>query len=81
MNNKADFGVLYGQKTTEDALLMTPLMRTLKASPQTGDFIVLTPKDDGARKFLLRVLKPKSTMRIDRPPIGIPAAMSVLAVV
>ena len=52
---KADFGVLYGQKTTEDALLIYSSYEDAKASPQTGDFIVLTPKDDGGIKFLARV--------------------------
>ncbi len=36
---KADFGVLYGQKTTEDALLIYSSYEDAKASPQTGDFI------------------------------------------
>lgn len=55
MNPKADFGVLYGQKTTEDALLIYSSYEDSKASPQTGDFIVLTPKDEGNTKFLARV--------------------------
>jgi len=55
MNNKVDFGVLYGQKTTEDALLIYSSYEDAKASPQTGDFIVLTPKNDGETKFLARV--------------------------
>jgi len=55
MNQKADFGVLYGQKTTEDALLIYSSYEDAKASPQTGDFIVLTPKDEGNTKFLARV--------------------------
>jgi hypothetical protein len=55
MNPKADFGVLYGQKTTEDALLIYSSYEDAKASPQTGDFIVLTPKDEGNTKFLARV--------------------------
>jgi uncharacterized protein len=54
-SNKADFGVLYGQKTTEDALLIYSSYEDAKASPQTGDFIVLTPKDEGNTKFLARV--------------------------
>ena len=55
MTNKVDFGVLYGQKTTEDALLIYSSYEDAKASPQTGDFIVLTPKDEGNTKFLARV--------------------------
>ena len=55
MSTQADFGVLYGQKTTEDALLIYSSYEDAKASPQTGDFIVLTPKDDGGTKFLARV--------------------------
>lgn len=55
MTNKVDFGVLYGQKTTEDALLIYSSYEDAKASPQTGDFIVLTPKDEGNTKYLARV--------------------------
>lgn len=55
MNKHADFGVLYGQKTTEDALLIYSSYEDAKASPQTGDFIVLTPKDEGNTKYLARV--------------------------
>ena len=55
MGNKADFGVLYGQKTTEDALLIYSSYEDAKASPQTGDFIVLTPKDEGSTKYIARV--------------------------
>jgi hypothetical protein len=55
MGKHADFGVLYGQKTTEDALLIYSSYEDAKASPQTGDFIVLTPKDEGNTKFLARV--------------------------
>lgn len=55
MANKVDFGVLYGQKTTEDALLIYSSYEDSKASPQTGDFIVLTPKDEGNTKYLARV--------------------------
>ncbi len=55
MSKKADFGVLYGQKTTEDALLIYSSYEDAKASPQTGDFIVLTPKDEGSTKYLARV--------------------------
>lgn len=53
--SKADFGVLYGQKTTEDALLIYSSYEDAKASPQTGDFIVLTQKDEGNTKYLARV--------------------------
>lgn len=52
---KKDFGVLYGQRTTEDALLIYSSYEDSKASPQTGDFIVLTPKDEDGKKFLARV--------------------------
>jgi uncharacterized protein len=55
MPDRKDFGVLYGQKTTEDALLIYSSYEDAKASPLTGDFIVLTPKDDGGIKFLARV--------------------------
>jgi len=55
MSKKVDFGVLYGQKTTEDALLIYSSYEDAKASPQTGDFIVLTPKDESGTKFLARV--------------------------
>lgn len=55
MSKVADFGVLYGQKTTEDALLIYSSYEDAKASPQTGDFIVLTPKDEDGTKFLARV--------------------------
>ncbi len=55
MSKQADFGVLYGQKTTEDALLIYSSYEDAKASPQTGDFIVLTPKDEGSTKYLARV--------------------------
>ncbi len=55
MRNKADFGVLYGQKTTEDALLIYSSYEDAKASPQTGDFIVLTPKDEASIKYIARV--------------------------
>ncbi|HAB50902.1 MAG TPA: hypothetical protein DCE80_01760 [Ignavibacteriales bacterium] len=54
-NERHDFGVLYGQKTTEDALLIYSSYEDSKASPQTGDFIVLTPRDEDGRKFLARV--------------------------
>ena len=55
MNSKKDFGVLYGQKTSEDALLIYSSYEDSKASPQTGDFIVLTPRDEDGKKFLARV--------------------------
>jgi hypothetical protein len=55
MAEKVDFGVLYGQRTTEDALLIYSSYEDAKASPSTGDFIVLTPKDENGRKFLARV--------------------------
>lgn len=55
MNKHVDFGVLYGQKTTEDALLIYSSYEDAKASPQTGDFIVLTPKDESNTKYLARV--------------------------
>lgn len=55
MAEKIDFGVLYGQRTTEDALLIYSSYEDAKASPSTGDFIVLTPKDENGRKFLARV--------------------------
>lgn len=54
-NERHDFGVLYGQKTTEDALLIYSSYEDSKASPQTGDFIVLTPRDEDGKKFLARV--------------------------
>jgi uncharacterized protein len=50
-----DFGVLYGQKTTGDALLIYSSYEDSKVSPQTGDFIVLTPRDEDGHKFLARV--------------------------
>ena len=52
---RKDFGVLYGQKTTEDALLIYSSYEDAKASPKIGDFIVLTPKDEGGPKYLARV--------------------------
>jgi DNA helicase HerA-like ATPase len=52
---RKDFGVLYGQKTTEDALLIYSSYEDAKASPKVGDFIVLTPKDEGGTKYLARV--------------------------
>lgn len=55
MAGKKDFGVLYGQKTTGDALLIYSSYEDSKASPQTGDFIVLAPRDEDGKKFLARV--------------------------
>ena len=52
---RKDFGVLYGQKTTEDALLIYSSYEDAKASPKMGDFIVLTPKSEGGTKYLARV--------------------------
>ena len=52
---RTDFGVLYGQKTTEDALLIYSSYEDAKASPNKGDFIVLTPKNEDGSKFLTRV--------------------------
>lgn len=56
-NERQDFGVLYGQKTTgeHDHLLIYSSYEDSKASPQTGDFIVLTPRDESGHKFLARV--------------------------
>jgi DNA helicase HerA-like ATPase/uncharacterized protein (UPF0335 family) len=54
-NERKDFGVLYGQRTTDDALLIYSSYEDSKASPQTGDFIVLTHRDGEGRKFLARV--------------------------
>lgn len=53
--DRTDFGVLYGQKTTEDALLIYSSYEDAKASPKKGDFIVLTPKNEDGQKFLTRV--------------------------
>lgn len=55
MTDRTDFGVLYGQKTTEDALLIYSSYEDAKASPKIGDFIVLTPKNEDGSKFLTRV--------------------------
>ncbi|MHB8107589.1 MAG: ATP-binding protein [Candidatus Cryosericum sp.] len=52
---KRDFGVLYGQKTTEDALLIYSSYEDSKDSPQTGDFIVLAPSSESGTKYLARV--------------------------
>lgn len=56
-DNKNDFGVLYGQKTTGDgdSLLIYSSYEDSKKSPQTGDFIVLTPRDEDGNKYLARV--------------------------
>lgn len=53
--DRKDFGVLYGQKTTGDAILIYSSYEDSKASPNTGDFIVLTPRDENGIKFLARV--------------------------
>jgi uncharacterized protein len=55
MAERTDFGVLYGQKTTEDFLLIYSSYEDAKASPKKGDFIVLTPKNEDGQKFLARV--------------------------
>jgi DNA helicase HerA-like ATPase len=55
MAERTDFGVLYGQKTTEDSLLIYSSYADSKASPKKGDFIVLTPKNEDGQKFLARV--------------------------
>lgn len=55
MANKENFGVLYGQKTTEDSLLIYSSYEDSKASPHTGDFIVLAPRDESGTKYLARV--------------------------
>src|SRR3989338_6146204 len=52
---RTDFGVLYGQKTTDDSLLIYSSYEDAKASPKRGDFIVLTPKNEDGQKFLTRV--------------------------
>ncbi len=55
METKKDFGVLYGQRTTEDALLIYSSYEDAKASPKMGDFIVLSPRTEEGQKFLARV--------------------------
>lgn len=55
MSSSVDFGVLYGQKTTENALLIYSSYEDSKASPSTGDFIILTPKNEDGIKYLARV--------------------------
>ncbi|KKU75142.1 hypothetical protein A3D62_01830 [Candidatus Kaiserbacteria bacterium RIFCSPHIGHO2_02_FULL_49_11] len=52
---RTDFGVLYGQKTTDDSLLIYSSYEDAKASPKRGDFIVLTPKNEAGQKFLTRI--------------------------
>ena len=52
---RKDFGVLYGQKTTGDALLIYSSYEDAKASPKVGDFIVLSPKNESGTKYLARV--------------------------
>jgi len=54
-NGRKDFGVLYGQRTTEEYLLIYSSYEDSKASPNTGDFIVLTRRDEGGEKFLARI--------------------------
>ena len=53
--DRKDFGVLYGQKTSGDTLLIYSSYEDAKASPKVGDFIVLTPKSEGGTKYLARV--------------------------
>ncbi len=53
--DRKDFGVLYGQKTTGDELSTYSAYEDSKASPNTGDFIVLTPRDEDGTKFLARI--------------------------
>jgi DNA helicase HerA-like ATPase len=55
MEKRSDFGVLYGQKTTEDALLIYSSYEDAKASPKIGDFIVLTLRTESGIKYLARV--------------------------
>lgn len=55
MSENVDFGVLYGQKTTGDALLIYSSYADSKASPITGDFIVLAQKDEDGIKYLARI--------------------------
>ncbi len=55
MEATKDFGVLYGQRTTEDALLIYSSYEDAKASPKMGDFIVLSPRIEEGQKFLARV--------------------------
>lgn len=55
MQNKKDFGVLYGQKTTEDYLLIYSGYEDSKSSPCLGDFIVLAPSKEEGTKYLARI--------------------------
>lgn len=55
MEERKDFGVLYGQRTTEEYLLIYSSYEDSKASPTTGDFIVLTQRDEGGIKYLARI--------------------------
>ena len=52
-----------GQKTTDDALLIYSSYEDAKASPNKGDFIVLTPKKKMAINSW-QESKPKYTMKI-----------------
>lgn len=54
-NTKKDFGVLYGQRTAEEYLLIYSSYEDSKASPNTGDFIVLTQRNEGGVKYLARI--------------------------
>jgi len=54
-NTKKNFGVLYGQRTAEEYLLIYSSYEDSKASPSTGDFIVLTQRDESGTKFLARI--------------------------
>lgn len=54
-NTRTDFGVLYGQKTSGDDLLIYSSYQDAKSSPKMGDFIVLAPKNEDGVKFLARV--------------------------
>jgi len=52
---RKDFGVLYGQKTAGETLLIYSSYEDAKASPKIGDFIVLSPKNEAGTKYLARV--------------------------
>src|SRR5260370_469895 len=52
---RKEFGVLYGQKTTEDALLIYSSYEDAKSSLEVGDCIVLSPKNESSPKYLARV--------------------------
>lgn len=54
-NTKKDFGVLYRQKTAEEYLLIYSSHEDSKASLNTGDFVVLTQRDESGTKFLARI--------------------------